>query len=313
MSFWGGGMLNVLLSFAMLFGTVNTSEEISKIEKVEYNAKTYDNQKIDLNIYVKTNKRDILQIIVYFYNKNNELIADKYYSSSLVVDGKKETRATIPILSKKELFLNIIFYSGNLDREIENIMFPIYSREFLSCDLNKDKICESNNPVIVVYENKNILEIKEKISLVNSGLDFNSFNNLVPINKIKLISNVEALYDYGFLKLEKNVNDFDVYYDGGYIFNLKINSINGIMGFNISDNYYVNFFEGKTSQNYINDALYINEILLPYNNTSYSFIVELNDVFTNFSSVKVRFVVNTKGNLIGKCDSSKYCLRRNYL
>ena len=63
----------------------------------------------------------------------------------------------------------------------------------------------------------------------------------------------------------------------------------------------------------MNESFYINEILLPYETEMYEFVVDLEGVMTNFKNIRLSFNVITRGNLIGKCDQSKYCIRRNYL
>lgn len=313
MPFWSGGMLSFVMALFLAITPINIKNDFCKIEKIEYNANSYNNKNLTLNIKLATSKRDVVQLDVYFYNKHKELVTNKYYSSSLVIDGRKETKATIPLPQGDKLFLNIIFYSGNLEQEIENIMFPIYPREFLLCDLNVEKICKSNNPAVVIYEDKKITEVIEKVSIINNKLEFDSFNNLVPIDQIKLISNLCINQKYSNLQIREKINDLNIYYEEGYRFLIKNKCREGIINFAFAERYYVDFFKGKTSQSYINDSFYINEVLLPYGNGSYSFCIEMEGVFINFSNVKVNFDVHTKGNLIGKCSQSKYCLRRNYL
>lgn len=306
-------MFNIFISLSLILNMININVDYCNIEKIEYYSNQYENNFITLNIGVKTNKRDVVQLDVYFYNKDNELLTNKYYSTSLVIDGKKETRAKIPLVVEGNINLNMVFYSGNLETEIENVMFPIYPREFLSCNLNESLICESNSPVYVLYENKNIKEVKEKIDILNEDLNFNSFNNLVPVNKVKLISTYQCLNHIAVLKLNEKIDGYDIYYDSEYSFPLKISCYNGILSFEVGEMYYVDFVNGKVSENYNYGSKYTNEILLPYENKNYLFRIEMENCFYNFDFVVFEFYVQTKGNLIGKCNESKYCLRRNYL
>lgn len=308
MLFWSGGMCSFLMSLILLFNTVQIQENICEIKKIEYIANNSMSKNIFLNIVVESTFRDVFQLSIYFYDRNKELLNNKCYSSSLVVQGKKNTQAKIPVEIKDTMYLNIIVYSGNLEKEIENIMFPIYPKKHQTCDLGVEKICRDTFPTIINYENKEINEVYNYITLTNHSLYFFCFDNLLPLSKIHLISNsgIDEINGSAIMRVKSEINN-------ELFVPLKIIQNNNLFHFKLAEKYYVNLKEGKTSKNYMKDSYYISEIVFPYIDQEYQFELEITDLFEGFETIVIPFNVVTKGQLLGKCGEAKYCVRRSYL
>ena len=306
-------MRSLLLSFMLLFCNYQDARNITKVNIIEYYSNSHKDDIITLNINITATKRDVIELKIYFCDENKNNLNKDYFSSALTIQGNKKTEARIPIHISEKMYLNIVFYSSNLDKEIENVMFPIYKNEDLICDLNETKICKSNNPVHVIYENKKIREIYEKIAVSNETLMFKSFNNIVPIEDIRLICNNQINDGEMNLYIKEKIDEYSLYYKEGYAFNLEAYVVNNVIRFAFMDYHYVDLHNGKMYDNYISDGVYIKDVILPYRNKEYNFVIELKDCFVSFKTVKLDFKVKTKGDLIGGCETSKYCLRRSYL
>lgn len=305
-------MRNIFLSFILLCSNFYNVETVTKIEKIEYISNNYVGGDFSLDIEIFAPVKDIVELKVYFYNKNKELVSDNYYSDSLIIKGHKKTVAKIKYDIEEMMLLNVVVYSDNKKDIIENIMFPVYEREYLTCDLNLEKICISNYPSKTAYMNKKIIEEWEKISLINQNLVIESFDNLVPIDKIHLISNLDVFEAESKMVLKQKIEGMNLFYDDGYIFNLLIEN-DEIINLKFMDKYCLDLLNGKTYEGYKENCVYSKNIVLPYINNVYEFIVEIKNGFVSFSNVIFRFKVITEGGLIGKCNDSKYCVRRQYL
>lgn len=305
-------MCNFLLCIVLMFNTLNVKVNISGVEKIEYYSSDTTDNSFYLNVYLNSTFKDVVELTVYFYNSNKKLDSNKYYSSALNIDGRKRTQAKIPYKFKEKIYLNIVIYSGNLEKEIENIMFPIYPRNDLICDLSEKRICESSHPVFVEYKNKKIIENNGYVSLINDKLNFSNFNNLIPINKIHIISNslINKKEGYAVLKLKNNEK---VFCNEEFFIPLETVKENDVIYLEFLDKYYVDMKNGITSKNYINNSFYVNQIILPYIDYKYEFSVEILGEFSGFEKVLVEFTVETKHKLVGECNESKYCIRRSYL
>lgn len=306
-------MRNILLSLILLFNGVNVENEVSEVEKIQYLTSDYDEGRAKLDIKIRSKIKDCIQLNIFFYDKEKQLLNNKYYSSSLVIDGIKNTSAKIPIDMDDKIYLNIVLYSGVMEKEILNIMFPLYPKESGSCNLSVQKTCISKWPNLIVYEYKHIEEKYESVALVNEKLDFNVFDNAVPINRIRLKNSINLKEGSAFLILKEKVKQFDIDYNGRYVFPLDVKKEKGLFTFDFVENYYVDELNGKTSQNYLKNGVLKKKILLPYIDEEYTFIIEIKDAFISFDSVTLNFKVSTYGKLIGECSKAKYCFRRSYL
>lgn len=305
-------MYKIVLCVSMLFNNAILESKNVSVEKIEYSFSNYTNEIINLDIELYSKSKDIIEMKIYFFDKEKENKYKNYYSSALSIDGYKKTIAKIPFELKENIFLNIIFYSNNLNDEIENIMFPIYFINDKTCYLHERFICESEMPTKVVYENKKICEKYDRISLINKNLHYYSFSNILPIDNIK-ISYLFMDDGYANLYIKDNVKEFTINYDGGYIFPLVINNKNNVSSFSFENKYFVDIKKGVFYEDYYDNCLYVNKIILPYLDKEYSMEIQLIDCFASFSKVIIEFKVTTSGILFGDCSYSKYCFRREYL
>ena len=305
-------MCKIILSVAMFLNVIPMENKVIQVEKIEYLTSNYYNNSVHLDIKFKSSGKDIIQFTIFFYNKDKSLLNNKYYSSSLLIEGNKSTKAIIPVEFTEKIYLNIVLYSGTLEKEILDVMFPLYPKEANTCNLSEYQTCTSMFPNLIVYQNGEIQETYEHISLVNEKLGFNAFDNLVPVNKIRIINNLELLDGYSFLILEKELNQFKINYNDKYIFPLSVVRKKDILNFEFMDLYYIDPFNGETSENYLKNGVLKNNIMLPYEEEKYVFQIEMRDMFSSFNVVEMEFYVETFGKLIGKCSESKYCFRRNY-
>ena len=305
-------MLNVILSFALLFNNIYFNKQSTEVEKIEYFTNNNDSKSITIDISLKSICRDVVQLTIFFYDENKNVMNNKYFSSSLFIEGKTKTKARIPMEVKTKLYFNIILYSSNLDEEIENIMFPIYPKQKVNCDLNLSKTCKSDSHSLIFYSKKKIYEEYEFVSLLNDSLDFKRFDNIVPLSSIRLMSNLIEGEAQTTLILDEKIESLNIDYYGGYLVPIRMIVDKGIITFNFSEKYYIDFIKGETSQNYIRNGRLMNEILLPYKNYKYEFEIDIKENFVSFGTVKITFSVITSGKLIGNCENSKYCIRRGY-
>lgn len=305
-------MFSVVLSLLLVIGNVTSiSNHETKLEKIQFI--NYQKDNVELKITLNSPLRDVVELEVAFYDVYKNKMNNEVFSKSLTINGRKETIAKIPFVAKEKIYFNIILFSSNLNEEIENMYFPIYPSENLLCDLSKKEICESNYPSVITYSNGKTKEEFEKIALVSNDLILQSFSNFIPIERISIITNSTTNDGHSSLFLAEKVDELDIYYDEKYSLPLKIKEKNNIINFEFASLYYLNIIEGKTHENYKINTKIDKKVLLPYINKRYSFYIQVKDEFISFSSVLIKFEVITNHKLIGECNNSKYCIRRNYL
>ena len=275
------------------------------------NNNTDKNTSINIGLYSCVG--DVLELKIYFYDENKMLANNRYFSSALSIKGRKETIAKIPIKVEEKMFFKIILYSSNFKGNIVEIMFPVYPKESSFCSLNRNNLCISKYPSKVSYRNGKIEENYEKISLIAYKDVFYSYDNLIPIQDIKILSDSKKNYGVASLILKENIESFNIYYDNCYRFSLDIKEKDNISFFDFSNKYYIDFLKGVISETHLKNAVFDNNVLLPYKDKEYELILEIEGYFSNFSVVQFNFIVNTEGELIGECKYSKYCIRRSYV
>lgn len=291
-------MLKILLCFNMVISMLNT-RTISKVNNIGYTAKDYKNNILNLNIDIAINRRDIITLDIYFYK--DKVKQDKYYTSSLTLEESSETTAKIPIEISEKMEMNVTVTSNNLGKEIANVFLPLYPYEEEICILKKDSVCSSKYPSEVSYKNNKINEEYETVSLVNNNLSFYSFNNLLPLDKISLVTNSNFNYEgYGLMNIEN------------YNIPIRVSGKN-IKKLELENKYYLDIKTGMTYDNYVSNTIYDNKIVFPYINKEYRINIELYDSFIVFNKVSFCFIVITDNSFIGDCSGSVYCFRRVYL
>jgi len=306
-------MHKIILCASLLLSSININDPRNiSVKKIEYNEKNRNDEFIELKIDLYSSSEDILLMQVYFCDK--EKVCDKeYYSSSLIIKGEKSTTAKIPFKVEDDSNLNILFYSNNLKDYFENIMFPIYSKNNQICYLSESYECSGKKPSIIKYENKVIEEKYDKLSLVNKEKVYYLFDNRLPIEKIRIGSVLENNNGYANLYIEDKVKGMEIYYNDGYVIPLNIEFKNNIINLTFSNKYYLDLKNGFTYEEYEEKLIYTSQIVFPYIDEEYDVKIELVNVFSSFEKVILGFKFVTKGELFGRCDSSKYCLRRKYL
>ena len=303
-------MHKIIMCACLLVNITNFNQNI-KVERIEY--KKEKNDCINLKIELYSSIRDVVEMKIYFYDIGGVLLSDDYFVSSLVIEGKKSTVAKVPFLIEDEMLLDIEFYSDNYKGNFEKIMFPIYPSENETCYLSKHLFCESKTPGLVVFEKNEIEEYYDKVSLVNKNLKYFSFKNNIPVGNIKISTSQETFEGYVSLHIYQKIKEFGFYYNEEYLFPLLIEKDNNIVSFSFENKYYLDLKNGKSYENYFEDTIYVNQLILPYIDENYKMMIELINCFISFERVVIDIEVVTKGNLYGQCKDSKYCLRRNYL
>ena len=114
------------------------------------------------------------------------------------------------------------------------------------------------------------------------------------------------------LFIEEKIDEFFIYYNEGYLFPLSLNSEKGIISFTLENKYYLDFINGEVHDVYKKDSVYTNDLLFPYVDKTYNITLKAIDCFSGFNEVTLDFNLHVLGDLIGGCNTSKYCLRRDY-
>lgn len=295
-------MLKIGLIYSIIINLLSINNRASTVDKVEWQLKENAGAYAYLNITINCPKRDIITLKI----KSN----DKEYESSLIIEGKKETKAKILLNEDKEHILSINVFSQNKNDQIGDFDFPIYFINNQKCYLNKSKSCYSKYPSKVIYQNGKIKEYNEVISLNVFDLNLNSFNNLIPIKRLSFYTKNIEMGD-AYLYLKKQYENIQINYNNQYEFPLDIIKKDNLMTFEFSTNYYIDDMNGITYEDYKINTRIDNNILMPYVDETYEFQLIVYDLGA-FESVSLDFSVNTKGSLIGK-ENSKYRIKRNYL
>ena len=192
-------------------------------------------------------------------------------------------------------------------------MFPVYVLEKGTCNLNLTRVCQSKYPVSVKYENNEIREVREKISVINESLSFYADKNMVPLRKLAISSNVNLKDNLANLYLEEENPFFDIYYNKGYMFPVLLSKERDILSLEFANLYYIDVLNGKMHENYKEGTIQDNKVILPYINNCYEFILKLEKCTKSFNEVVVKFDVFTNKKLIGNKQESLYSIRRKYL
>lgn len=297
-------MCKLALVFSVIINLF--SNNYSRVEKIEYENLISNSECLYLNIIINCYSRDIITLKI----KSGEEYGEEYYESSLIIEGKKETRAKIPFKIKEKSFLNIIIISNNESRNLLDIDFPVYPKNNSKCDLNKNNSCKGEYPSKVIYENNKIIEKYEQISINMKNTEIISFNNLIPI---KNISFYVLNFDVGdaYLYLNKKVYGLEIYYDSKYVFPLNIIKDRSTLNFEFSNDYYIDEMNGSTYEDYVINAKVDNNVLLPYIDDIYEMKLVIYES-NSFDEITLKFKVITRGDLIGS-NKSKYLLVRSYL
>jgi hypothetical protein len=267
------------------------------VDKIEYNEDENQDDFIYLNIDLFSLYYDLVEMKIFFYNEDKSSEYDTFYSSSLFVENNVKTRAKIKIPEKKNMFLKIVLFSDRLNKEFYDLLLPIYFNNETNCNLNLMYECKSMYPTKVVYYEGNIVEKYNKIELVNRKKYYFAADNLLPIKDIKIVSETELNADGVYFI----INDFVVPVDYFYIDN--------IIHFRFGNIYCIDYLSGTTYANYKEGCVFSNNIILPYKNMSYDvdFVI---DNYSSFKKIVFSFKVETKGDLLGKCKISKFCITR---
>lgn len=301
-------MCKIVLCLAMFVTNLSIYDDITQVKQIEYTAKELEEDVINMKVRIYSSKKDLIELRVFFDNKQSD-----FFSSVLEVEGELNTIAKIPILDNDIALLALIFYSHNLNEIIKKIDLPVYYVKKDICRLSEEKLCISSTPVKVLYDGEYIKEEYEKIALINNESNYFTFNNLFPIDKIKVSSSLIEDGGYANLFVEgkiclKEINDYN-----GCSFPLEVTYNRGILDFKFYNNYYLDMVQGRTYESYKSNTVYTNNIVFPYEDKEYKISIILENVFISFEKVSLDFVLKTKGFLIGDCIDSKYCLRRVYL
>lgn len=303
-------MHKIILCISLIINLLNTStNEVTKVEKIEYNNNS--NDLIELEIILLASKKDLIEMQICFYDAINNKLQDTCYSSAIEVEGRKKTIASIAKDIKEDMYLNMTFLSINTDKQIDKVTLPIYLHEQENCYLSKQYYCKSKKPSKVIYQGKKINEFYDEISLVSKDHNYYSNNNLMPIERIKIISKNEALVGFANLYIYQEISEFHAYYDNKYTFPLKISLDYGI-SFTFENNYYLDLLKGIMYENYTFDTIKMRQIIFPYKDEEYDIKIEISNCFNIIKNIEVDFKVSTKGRLFGNCNENKYCLRRIY-
>lgn len=308
MSFWSGGMLKVILSISLLFSAYE--KEDFRVDKISYSASDNTGSMFYLNIDLYSAKKDIIELKIYFYDIDKNVLNNICYSSSLEVNKSKSTIAKIPYKIEEDIYLRIFILNENGKNEILNLFFPVFPKEDnVCCFLNRS--CETRD--VVVYSKGVIEEIKSKVFLINENTTLYSFDNRLKIERIRLSASLFKEDGYAYLSIKDKIDGINLYYNEGYQIPLSVISDKGIIYSKLENMYYLDFLKGATFENYNKDTIYMNDIVFPYFDNSHEMKLVFFDCFAGFSRVEVSFNLFIEGNLIGDCLSSKYCLRRGYL
>ena len=310
MPFWSGGMHKIVLCISLLFNTINLKHsDRSVVESIVH--KTSEENVIELEITIISQVEDTIEMSIYFYDEKKEEKYEEYFSSSLIIKGRKVTTARIPFEKETKNFLNIIFLSNNLNENILDVSFPVYKLEQRKCMLSKERYCEASIPSIVEYKNNNVKEMYDKFFLIDENTKYYSLNNYIILEKIKISASSNSSIIDASLHLKDKIEGLNVYQDKEYAFPLVVNYDSGLLRFDFLNNYYVDLLQGSTHEDYIENAIFTNKVLLPYDDKTYDMYIEV-ETDGVFNKIIIEFEIETKGKLYGTCKESKYCLRRNY-
>lgn len=304
-------MLKVILSICFLVN-FTYKEDNFRVDKIQYDYKESAEEYITLKIELFSKQEDIIEMRVYFCDEEKKYLNKSFYSSTLKIEGHAKTIAKIPYTAEEKQYFYISFFINNGRDKDFDIYFPIYPYEKGACNLSLKTYCQSRYPTSVLYSDAIIKEEKSEVFLINSKDNFYSFNNTIPINKIKISSNYFNNDGYANLYVLDKIDEFKLYYDEGYVIPLKMDFSNPVLKFSFDANYYLDLINGIVYDEYVSGTVYKNNVIFPYYDNSYSLYIELIDCFPYFSEVQIYFSVLVEGNLIGDCYQSKYCLRRKY-
>lgn len=288
-------MHNLIICFSLLVSSFY-AEDTCVVNRLEYKPTEVNDGILKINIEIYSSNRDIITL--------KAILSDNtYYTSSIEVYKSQKTVAKIPINTVAEDKIKLIINSHNKKTEIVNLYLPLYYNEKKVCDFTYENICKSQYPSIIRYENNEILMMYEKIEMVNKNLYLYSDDNMLPLNKISLVSNIDNKDEnnYAYLLFEEKE------------IALNIEENNKIIAFTLIDKYYLDIKEGKVYEEYKKDMIYDNKLVFPYINKTYEFNLFIIDYFISFSEVIIPFKVITFNDFIGDCDSSIYCVKRVFV
>lgn len=306
-------MLKLAVCLSLLVSTFYDNSE-NVVEMIEYNVLDYTEEGISMNVTLNVDRKTIITMKVYFFDENKNILNNKYYESSMILEKDSRTLAKIPIQFRGKIYLNIVFENRELNEEIENIFFPVYEKEKGSCDFSIKKSCNSSYPVKVVYENGRVNEFYENVFLVNEDLHIRSFNNRLPIENFAIKTSInKEEKGYASLYIDEKLESINVYYSDKYEFPLEVYYDSSLLKFKFANKYYLDYLKGVVSEEYENNLIFDNNIVFPFVDKAYAMEIVLFDAFYAFDNVRIPFMFETRGNLVGNCDESKYCIKRGYL
>ena len=129
-------------------------------------------------------------------------------------------------------------------------------------------------------------------------------NKILTICADLYYSNCDLKDSTAYLYLYNKIDEYNLLYDDKYSFLLGINDDNKL---EFVDHYFVNLLEFEFFESHSKDTIKVNSLYFPYSSEYIEY--DLSIVIESFISVKVEFSVFTKGDLLGECETSKYCLR----
>lgn len=269
---------------------------------VEINSIEYYQQKSDIKEIIFDFKSDYLsthtiEVTMEFYNIDNQFI--KGYKNELKFLGKKKAIANINYNYYKNSYVLInINYNGKY--LINNAKINIYVQE--DCFINID-----NRECKRIYKSyyKNGVMGEEILKFIVNESDFYKYlyDNKLKLKDINFYSNYTFDKANIYLYLNDKIDGYDLIYNNGYRFLLFMDENNK---FELIDNYFLNLIDFSFLENYKEGSYKVKEIYFPFIQDYKEYDLSL--VIEDFISIKIDFIVFTKGNLLGDCSTSKYCL-----
>lgn len=294
-------MIKELLIMSLL--STNVRIDYVKVTTVEHYQSFDLNKKISFSFESDGLKVHQIFVEIESYDLREEPI--KKYSNNLQVIGKRDAVANICVEENIRYVLIDIYYNEQL--LYKDIKINFYHQEDCNID-NKNRIC--NLIYLSRFSNNVSKDYKTNVLVKNDLFDKYLMTNVLDLTNFKITSEYKFHNAKIYLIIENKIEQFNLLYNNGYIFELEVKGKDNIYFQPIEDNY-VRFENFNYGEQYLENSIKTNKIVFPYSNDFKEYNCKI--VIEDFVKINIKFNVATQGELIGDCLTSKFCTLRSKL
>lgn len=291
-------MLKLFLMCSIV--NLNVSTEYIGVESIEYYQTNNDQKQIIFNFDSDYYTNHKLEVEIKLYEKESNTLI-KGYKNTIEVIGDKKSTANLSIENNEDMYV-LIYVKYNENSIVKDAKLNLYVQD--DCYLNKENR-DCNRIYKSEYRNNISKDLSTKFFINKNIFDKYLTFNYLELNDFKYYSEYNFNQDSKYLIIYNYIESYDMLFDEKYRFILEIGNDKK---FYLLEDYFVDLFDFKYSDEYFQNSKKTDKIYFPFFNDEK--IYKISILIESFINIQIDFNVITSGNLLGSCKDSKFCLKR---